>query len=106
MIEGDDSNVWNQHTDMNNNSRMYRSLGYMTQKDINLWLVTQNIPHLWLVDCRLLDKFLKHTSLDGSLIVRAPINLKCSASFFDVDNKVNTGFWLVDTTNTNFWLVV
>ena len=33
MTEGNDSNVWNQHTDMNNNnSRMYRSLGYIPQQ--------------------------------------------------------------------------
>ena len=39
---------------------------------------------------RLLDKFLKNTSLDGSLIVRAPMNLRCSASFFDKDNNLDS----------------
>ena len=38
----------------------------------------------------LLDKFLKHTSMDGSLIVKAPLNLKCSASYFDNENKIDT----------------
>ena len=38
----------------------------------------------------LLDKFLKHTSMDGSLIVKAPLNLKCSASYFDSENRIDT----------------
>ena len=38
----------------------------------------------------LLDKFMKQTSPDGSLIVKAPMNLKCSASFFDKDNQVDS----------------
>ena len=38
----------------------------------------------------LLDKFLKHTSMDGSLIVKAPLNLRCSASYFDSENKIDT----------------
>ena len=37
----------------------------------------------------MLDKFVKQTSPDGSLIVKAPMNLKCSASFFDEDNQVD-----------------
>ena len=38
----------------------------------------------------MLDKFTKQTSPDGSLIVKAPMNLKCSASYFDLDNQVDT----------------
>ena len=33
---------------------------------------------------------MKQTSPDGSLIVKAPMNLKCSASFFDKDNQVDS----------------
>ena len=38
----------------------------------------------------MLDKFTKQTSPDGSLIVKAPMNLKCSASYFDQDNQVDS----------------
>ena len=38
----------------------------------------------------MLDKFINQTSPDGSLIVKAPMNLKCSASYFDQDNQVDT----------------
>ena len=32
---------------------------------------------------------MKPTGMDGSLIVKAPVNLKCSASFFDANNKID-----------------
>ena len=35
------------------------------------------------------DKFVKTTSEDGSLIVKAPMHLKCLASYFDPENKVD-----------------
>lgn len=35
-----------------------------------------------------LDQFIKYTSMDGSLVVKAPFHLKCSGSYFD-DNKLN-----------------
>jgi len=38
---------------------------------------------------KLLDTFMKPTGMDGSLIVKAPVNLKCSASFFDANNKID-----------------
>ena len=37
----------------------------------------------------LLDKFVKQTSVDGSLIVMAPVHLKCSASFFDSEGNLD-----------------
>jgi len=37
----------------------------------------------------LLDKFVKHTSVDGSLIVKAPVHLKCAASFFDSEGNID-----------------
>eukprot|EP00092_Neocalanus_flemingeri_P014163 GFUD01015279.1.p1 GENE.GFUD01015279.1~~GFUD01015279.1.p1 ORF type:complete len:576 (-),score=147.94 GFUD01015279.1:103-1767(-) len=38
----------------------------------------------------LLERFVKQTSVDGSLIARAPFHLKCSASFFDKEGNVDT----------------
>ena len=35
------------------------------------------------------DRFVKTTSEDGSLIVKAPMHLKCLASYFDPQNKVD-----------------
>jgi len=37
----------------------------------------------------LLERFVKQTSVDGSLIARAPFHLKCSGSFFDKEGKVD-----------------
>jgi len=37
----------------------------------------------------LLDRFVKQTSVDGSLIAKAPVHLKCSASFFDKDGNMD-----------------
>jgi len=37
----------------------------------------------------LLEKFVKQTSVDGSLIARAPVHLKCSASFFDSEGNLD-----------------
>jgi len=37
----------------------------------------------------LVERFVKQTSVDGSLIARAPFHLKCSASFFDSDGNVD-----------------
>jgi len=37
----------------------------------------------------LLERFVKTTSEDGSLIVKAPMHLKCLASYFDLENKVD-----------------
>jgi len=36
-----------------------------------------------------LDQFVKYTSMDGSLVVKAPFNLKCSGSYFDDQNNMN-----------------
>jgi len=37
----------------------------------------------------LLDKFVKQTSVDGSLIAKAPVHLKCAASFFDSEGNID-----------------
>ena len=37
----------------------------------------------------LLDRFVKQTSVDGSLIAKAPVHLKCSASFFDSEGNMD-----------------
>ena len=37
----------------------------------------------------LLDRFVKQTSVDGSLIAKAPVHLKCSASFFDKEGNMD-----------------
>jgi len=37
----------------------------------------------------LLERFVKQTSVDGSLIARAPFHLKCSGSFFDKEGNVD-----------------
>jgi len=38
----------------------------------------------------LLERFIKFTPLDASLVCKAPFNLKCKGSFFDSENKVDT----------------
>jgi len=37
----------------------------------------------------LLDRFTKQSCMDGSLIAKAPIHFKCSASFFDTEGKLD-----------------
>jgi hypothetical protein len=38
----------------------------------------------------LLDRFIKFTPLDPTLITKAPFNLKCVGSFFDADFNIDT----------------
>jgi len=37
----------------------------------------------------LLDRFVKQTCMDGSLVAKAPLHFKCAASFFDAEGKVD-----------------